>query len=229
MRFLGGRLKKLLGAIFAILVLCAFSFSSSAAQITIGLTAQVDSVSDQYNLLENKIHQGDIITGFYIYDSLTPNSATEPTYEGGYQYTTPPYGMSLTVGGVTFQTNSANVDFRISLSNNYYGESHDYYGITSVNNLELDNGLSVDQLHWQLDDYSGTAISGTELPLGPLDLTKWQTNSLTITGGLYPFPPNGDKTLFQIRGHVTSAYLIPEPVSLSLFAFGGLLLRRKLK
>ena len=107
---------KFLFVVFAV-VLCFSSASVRAEIITIGLTGVVDTVYDSYNLLENKIHVGDIITGFYTYDSLTSNSATYPAYEGAYQYTTAPYGMSLTVAGVTFQTDPANVDFGLYILN----------------------------------------------------------------------------------------------------------------
>jgi len=209
-------------------VLCFSAAIVKAEIIKIGLTARVDSIGDSYNLLEDKIHVGDTITGVYTYDSLTSNSATEPEYGGFYLYTISPYGMSLTVGGITFQTNPINVDFRIGLSNNFYGESVDHYGVGSYNNLSLANELSIDNLNWQLTDYFGTALSNTELPLLPMDLSMWQTNRLSIMGGRYPFPSPGEKTLFGIIGHVTDVYLIPEPLSLGLLGFGSLLLRRKL-
>jgi hypothetical protein len=213
---------------FAVLafVLCVSFAPAQAETIKIGLTGVVDSVGDSYNLLGGKIQANDIITGFYTYDSLMSNSAPEPEYEGWYQYTTSPYGMSLTVGDITFQTDSENVNFGIEVSNNFYGESRDIYVMNSNNNLSLANGLSIDNLHWQLDDYSGTALSDTALPLEPPDLSKW-SNSLSIMGGQYPFPSPGEKTLFEIIGHVTEVHLVPEPISLCLLAFGGLFLRRK--
>jgi hypothetical protein len=215
-----------------ILMLGVLLYCGGLAQadiITIGLTAQVDNVGDSYNLLENKIHVGDTITGFYTYDSSTPNSDPQPQYNGVYPYTTAPYGMSLTVGSVTFQTNSANVNFVVSLTNNFYSDPYDSYGITSHNNLALNNGLSVDRLQWGLADYDGTTFSSTELPQEPLDLSKWQSNYLSVMGGRYPFPSPSEKTLFQVNGHVTDVYLVPEPASLCLLAFGGLILRRKCK
>jgi hypothetical protein len=220
-------MKKFILVFVVLAVALCFSAASVKAEIIkIGLTARVDSVGDPYNLLENKIQVGDIITGFYTYDSLTPNSSAWPLYEGAYQYTTAPYGMSLMVGGVTFQTDPANVDFLIDIAN-VNGEP-DYCTVHSNNNLVVGDGLSVDQMHWQLDDYSGTAISSTELPLVPPDLSKW-SNRLSIMGGLYPFPPGGGKTLFGINGHVTDVYLVPEPLSVCLLALGTLFLRRNCK
>jgi hypothetical protein len=204
-----------------------FSFTPAQAYlIKIGLTGQVDYVDDPYNLLENGVHQNDLITGFYLYDSATPNS--EPSVEFGiYKHTSTPYGMSLTIRSLIFQTNPTNVDFVISLTNNYSGGSWDSYGVTSYNNLTLDNGVSIDRLHWQLDDYSGTALSSDALPITPPDLSQWQSNLLSVRGGMYPFPPDGTKTLFGINGHVTSVYLVPEPTSFILLATGALLLKRR--
>jgi len=209
------------------LVATLFPFTSlQAEQIKIGFTGQVDYVGDSYNLLGNSVHQGDAITGFYIYDSATLDS--EPSiYDGVYEYKSTPYGILLTIGGLTFQTDLTNVDFVISVENNYYGELHDYYGVTSYNNLQLNNGVSIDRLHWQLDDYPGNALSSDALPTIPPDLSQWQYNDLSISGGMYPFPPSGEKTLFGISGHITSVWPIPEPASLLLFGLGGLLLRKR--
>ncbi len=218
-------MKKLISTI--ILFFLLFSFTPAQAEIiTIGFTGLVDSVDDPYNLLENSIHQNDPITGFYIYDSATPDS--EPSiYDGIYEHTTTPYEMYLIAGSLTFQTNLANVNLIIGLTNNYYGEPWDHYSVTSYNNLVLYNGVSVDRLHWQLDDYPGTALSSDVLPTTPLDLSQWQTNRLSISGGMYPFPSPQEKTLFGINGHATSVYLIPEPTTFLLVGIGGLFLRKR--
>jgi hypothetical protein len=211
----------LMGAVFL-----AGASPANGYPVTIYIEAVVDTVQDSGNYLEGKISAGNLITGYYTYESTTPDS--EPSvYDGIYEHTSIPYGMSLTAGGMTFQTNPANVNLIIGLTNNYYGEPWDYYRVTSYNNLVLDNGVSVDQLHWQLDDYPGTVLSNDALPTTPLDLSQWQTNSLSISGGIYPFPPEGDKTLFLIRGHVDSVYLIPEPATIILFGIGGLFLRKR--
>jgi hypothetical protein len=197
-----------------------------AELIKIGLAGQVDYIDDPYSLLENGVHQGDSITGFYIYDSETPDS--DPSiYIGFYQHWTAPYGMSLTAGSLTFQTDPTNVNLEIGLTNNYEGDPPDHYTVTGHNNLALANGVSIDNLHWQLDDYSGTALSNDALPLTAPDLSRWQSNSLSVSGGMYPFPLEGDKTLFRISGQVTSVWLIPEPASLLIFGLGGILLRKR--
>jgi len=197
-----------------------------AAIIKIGFSGVVDSVSDPYNLLENGVQVSTLISGYYIYDSETPNSDSQPLYNGLYQYSNAPYGMSVVIGDLTFETNNSDADFEIAISNNFYGASHDYYGITSDNNYSVGD-LTIDSLHWQLDDYSGTALTNTDLPLDALDLLKWQTNRLSIMGGRYPFPSESEKTLFGINGHITDVWLIPEPATFLLLGLGGWFLRTR--
>jgi hypothetical protein len=218
----GKTMRKITLIISLLFVFCPAGW---AEIIEIGLIGQVDYVDDPYNLLENAVYQGDSITGYYIYDSETPDS--EPSiYDGIYRHTSALYGMSLTAGSLTFQTDPTSVDFVIGLTDNYYGDPPDFYGITSYNNLPLINGVSIDNLHWQLRDYSGSALSSDALPLTAPNLSQWQSNMLSISGGLYPFPP-GEKTLFRINGHVTSVWLIPEPATLFLFGLAGLFLRNR--
>jgi hypothetical protein len=211
-------------AILSICFVLLFSFTPVRAEIIqIGLTGQVNYITDPCNLLENVVHQGDLITGFYIYNSLTPDS--EPSENiGFYQHSTAPYGMSLTIGSLVFQTDWTNVDFSIGILNNYF-YNYDQYSVTSHNNLPLNNGVTVDGIGLSLDDPSvGAAISSVALPLTAPDLSKWPSKVLWVDGSMYPFTC---ELQFYINGHVTSAYLIPEPTTLILLVTGGLLLNRR--
>lgn len=58
-------------ALFVVLGL--WNGSLRAELITIHLTAEVIYVDDLADLLEGKVHVGDIITGSYSYDSDTPD------------------------------------------------------------------------------------------------------------------------------------------------------------
>ncbi len=209
--------RKGLITILAVVMLFVVCPASRADIITIGIEGVVDSIGDPYNLLENKIHQGDSTTGFYIYDSETPDSTPELTWNGLYEHTTAPYGMSLTIGEIIFQTDTADVDFMVNIWNNF-NETEDCYRITSYNNLMIGD-LLISRLDWILEDYSGNALSSIELPDTPPDLLAWQSNLLIVDGFV-------DDEYFRIDGHITDVWLIPEPATILLITLGGLLLRR---
>jgi hypothetical protein len=213
--------KAILSSIGLVLLL---SFTPIKAEIiTIGLTGLVDNVNDPCNLLGGGVTEGAQITGFYIYDSTTPDTNPLPIY-GTYSHSSAPYGISLTIVSVIFQTDPLKVKFSVGVANDNQG--NDSYSIISYNNLTLANGVTVDNLSWDLVDNLGTAISTTDLPITPPDLSKWPFNDLYIFGGIGGTPPCFDEP-FQINGHVTSVYLVPEPATLILLVTGGLLLNRR--
>jgi len=206
--------------LLAACILCGLAFSPMAVEgalVTIEIEAVVDSVSDEGNYLEGNIEVGDIITGWYSYDSSTPDS-NPSVYIGMYEHYSSPYGISMSTGGFVFQTDSANVDFLVSVGNAGGPYSMDNYLITSRNNLCLSNGAPVDRISWQLDDPTGNALSSDELPAGPPVLDDWLLAPLLIHG-----PSRGAS--FGISAHVISA--IPEPATIVLLCMGGLFLRKR--
>jgi len=202
-------------------VVCGLSFCTLPAYgylITIQIEAVVDSVEDEDNYLEGQISPGDIITGYYIYESTTPDS--QPSYPtvGRYEHYDSPCGIFLSVGGFEFKTNPTNVDFLVGIANDVTsGGLHDSYWIHSYNNLPLSNGTLVDSISWSLRDYSATALSGIGLPITAPVLDDWPSNQLRMRG-----PCEMD---FVVDAHVTSA--IPEPATVLLLGLGGLLIRKR--
>ncbi len=202
--------------VFTILAVIMFLsiFPAQAALITIEIEAIVDSVDDKDNYLEGQISPGDTITGFYIYDTDTPDTSPY-SYIGHYQHYDAPAGISLSVGGFDFRTNPENIDFLVGIVND--GTSgDDGYWLVSYNNLPLSNGTLVDSIVWQLNDPTGSAISSAALPTSAPVLEDWQS----IVG----LRLEGDRA-FLVIAHVTSA--IPEPVSILLLGLGSLFLRKK--
>jgi hypothetical protein len=185
-----------------------------AIPVTIEIEAVVDTVWDEGNYLEDRIRPGDIITGWYTYESTTPDSSPSDMVQGNYWYYAPPAGLSLTVGGFNFETDPEDVEFRIALRNEITPWGGDIYAIGSSNNLALSNGTPVDSIWWQLDDRTGSALSSDVLPTMPPVLDRWQANVLSL---------ESDRA-FGIHGHVISA--IPEPTSILLLAVGVLLVRK---
>jgi hypothetical protein len=96
--------------------------------------------------------------------------------------------------------------------------------IRSDNNLSLYQGVSIDTISWQLDDYSGMALSSDALPTTAPVLSDWPDtfDHLYIHGQSFG-------SSFFIRAPVTSAELVPEPATIALLALGGLFLRKRSK
>jgi hypothetical protein len=200
----------LMGAVFL-----AGASPANGYPVTIYIEAVVDSVQDSGYYLEGKISSGNLITGYYIYESTTPDSSPADPVVGHYYHYNPPAGVSLTVGGFDFKTNPTNVNFLLGIGNN--GPSgNDIYWFTSYNNVPLSNGTLVDSIVWQLDDPTGNALSSDTLPTTPPVLDDWQS----IVG----LRLEGDRT-FLVNAHITSA--VPEPATFLLLSLSGIMLRKR--
>lgn len=197
---------------------CSISFCAKpadAALITIQIEAVVDSVQDEGNYLEGKIGVGDIIKGFYTYESST--SDTNPSsYVGDYEHFLSPCGIFLSVGGFDFQTDLTNVYFLAEIINDSIsGGLHDGYIVISYSNVPLSSGVPVDYISWLLRDSTGVALSSDALPTTAPVLNDWRTNRLRL---------EADRR-YLVDAHVTSA--IPEPAMMILLGIGGLFLRKR--
>ena len=172
--------------------------SASCGQVRIVIRATVSLVDDPDNLLNNTVAPGDIITGIYTYDSFAVDSNPLPEV-GDYRYTTAPNGIRLSVNGLDFGTDPADVDFLLEVVNNY--ENLDNYVVISYNNLfavSATGQLVMNTIDWQLDDPTQTALSSTALPRNPPVLSDWQS----VFGlNIMSFGDN----YFLIRANVTSA------------------------
>ena len=190
---------------------------AQATIITIGITGIVDYVEDLGEgdgYLGGLINVGDSITGYYTYDTDTPD--TNPlSYGGDYEYYSSPFGIFLTIESFNFRTDLNNVNFLIEITNDY--PPNDDYLLRSVSNLPLSNGSPVEAISWWLYDPNGSAISSTELLATAPILSDWQINLLRI---------ETDRA-YRIDGRVTEVEVIPEPMSLLLFTFGGLALTKR--
>jgi len=137
--------------ILAACILCGLIFRATPAEatlVTIEIEAVVDGVNDPDNDLEGRIHIGGLITGTYTYDTDSPDMdwlwGSESDIVARYHYFSPPYGISLSVGGLDFKTDPDKTNFLIQIVNDYL--SIDTYSVTSYGNLPLSNGAIVDTI-----------------------------------------------------------------------------------
>ena len=200
--------------LFLVVILGWFASPAQAENITIEITAEVETVDDRLDLLAGHVQAGDIITGSYTYESTTPDTNPLPTV-GDYWHDMAPYGIHLTVGPWVFETDSSNVDFLIEIVNDHNGR--DNYLLRSYKNVaipELMSGAIVEHISWQLDDPTTTALDSIALPTSPPVLGDWESIfGLSIRGCMvdeFGFCSFFDE--FFIRAHVTSATLKVETV-----------------
>jgi len=196
----------------------ATGLQARAEVITIAIEATVDWVDDQDNYLEGNITPGDIITGTYTYDSDTPDSEPASTV-GDYWHYDSPFGISVSVGGFDFKTDPASVNFLVEILNNHSISEDDAYMLRSYNNLPLSNGIPVDHISWLLDDDSGQAISSTVLPTTAPIISDWDEQ-------WWGLRLDSDRR-FHVQSQVTSAIVVPEPVSIVTFGCVFIVLRRQ--
>ena len=181
---------------------------ANAQVITIGIEAVVKDVEDDDNHLEGRIKPGDLITGSYTYNTLTPD-ANPNGDTGDYWHNDAPYGISLNAGGFILETDPANVNFLVEILNRGNGDN---YLLQSYNNVPLSNGVMGYHISWQLDDFSGQAISNTNLTDTAPVLANWES----LIGLNFS---NKDLDFF-VLADVTSAVVIPEPATLILLGLG---------
>ena len=186
--------------------------------IAINLTAEITGLEDPCALLNGQLAAGDIITGSYTYNSDTPDTNPLSTV-GDYWHYSAPYGIVLSAGGFVFQTDPDNVTFHVGIANNdYVGGLYDCYALRSFSNLLLSNDAPVDIIMFYLEDPSANALSSDALPTIAPVLEDWDIHYLTISG-------KTKAGTYHINAEITE--IVPEPTTVLLLGFGGLVLMRK--
>ena len=181
----------------------ASGISAQAALINFTFEGVVTVVNDMTLQLNNSITNGTPVRGFYIFDPATEDSISDATV-GQYRTANSACGVVVHVGNYVFRTNPRKVDFLIELVN----RDTDHHVLRSYVNV-ANSPIPVGHIAWQLDDSTGTALAGTELPLTPPSLTSFPGGpGLTISGGCEL------ETGFFIRANITAIeetpYIIPE-------------------
>ncbi|MBL7153308.1 MAG: PEP-CTERM sorting domain-containing protein [Phycisphaerae bacterium] len=185
--------------------------------VRIGIEGEVSYVDGYSPLLNDLFTVGDPVSGEYVYEA-DPGPGNTKSGVRDYWFRSGPYGINLTVGDFTIQSDPDNLEFLIEILNDWRGE--DAYGVRSYNNLPLSTGLAVDMINWQLLDYSGTALSGTSLLSEAPVLSDWPDHSgMRISLGY--------KGSLTLGTRISSVTVVPEPATVLLLALGALAMFRR--
>ncbi|HAL46081.1 MAG TPA: hypothetical protein DCP47_09240, partial [Phycisphaerales bacterium] len=204
---------RLLNFVFVVLFFCIADLVQ-AVPVTIQISGIVTSASG-YGL-PSTIYEGINFSGSYTYDSLTPDSDTA-SYSGRYKHSSP-YGMNISLGGYQFQTATNHIDgFNIGIGNDdpYAPPTgpKDWYSVY-CNAFIPSGGITINSFIWNLFDISCNALSSDALSIIAPIIADWDSNTFALSG-----TDNNGKGL-SIHGTVTQAVLVPEPLTISLFAMG---------
>lgn len=172
-------------ASLAILIALFAAIGAQAQDVTVNIVARVQWVDDDAGTLGGAIAVGDIVTGHYTYSLNTSDSNPDPTV-GDYFHNRAPYGITLRAGGFVFQSDPSDTEFLVEIVNDLRSSDR-YILLSDYSNLPLSNGALVEEMSWQLDDPTTTALSSDELPTEPPDLADWQSVfGLHLMGCLTP-------------------------------------------
>jgi len=177
-----------------LLIATPLAQTAAVEPVRIAFTARVQNVYDPIDALQDAIQVGDLVQGSFTYDPATPDADPRPGV-GRYEHRRSPYGVSVAVGGLYFETDPEAVDVSITIANDEGTPPRDRYLLESHRNLRLSNGASVSRISWQLDDETRQALDDENLPTAPPDLATWQSAfGLTLEGG--------ETVSYIIRAHI---------------------------
>ena len=190
-------------AVAVVALCCAGSVAAQDVTITFHGT-----LTDVFSSPFGDVAIGAPFTGAYTYSLAIPDSNPLPQ-AGDYRHTSGPYGVTVNFGSHTFHSVPSNPDFLIELVND--DQTQDNYVFFSYNN-SLVEGLFINAISLQLDDFSMTALADTVLTAAPPDLTRWtQGVGLTIYGENYQFYARGVVEGMELAEGPFSNYIPPPP------------------
>jgi len=200
--------------IITLLLLFSLAKYSSAQIIQQSFYAQIIYFDDFSNILNGAVELGDTITGTITYSENVSDANTDPTI-GDYLFYDTPSGFDLQgPNGVTWKTDSSNVNFLVEAVNWEPVAGGDAIVFRSYNNTYSVGDIAADKvIAWQIDNPDGDNLNNDELPL-VINLNAWdQVFALTIEANDFP---SGDN--YFIRANV---YKISNEISTSVQSVNG--------
>lgn len=198
----------------AVIVLGTASFTPVLAAITtFKFSGVVDYVDNPFDIFDESIKTGGLISGSYTFNSTSLDSSPSDPSVGSYISSGTPHGIKFSVGGYTF--GGDDVEITVATGASPYGSS---YGI--IGDIELRDPF--DQAHpfWiSLYPAKTNAFSSDALPLTPPSLNLF-------TGGSIGFEYNYASGFAGFTGTLNSLTVtsVPEPSpvlgTLAFAAFG---------
>lgn len=162
------------------LLLCSVIDVSARQMTTFNLRGKVVYVEDRQNRLGNSIKVGDPVGGFIQFDRAATDNNSDPTV-GDYWYDKRPSRFRVRINQHLFMTDPGKTKFLVELVNRPAEQSGDAIVFRSYKNI-FPVPFESNHISWQLDDHTGAALSGVELPTA-IDLAAWKQDfALTITG-----------------------------------------------
>jgi len=178
-----------------------------------------DAFADPDDPFGGAIDFGTSMSGVYTFDTTAVDLITSSDNVGVYSFNGSPYGMTIDIGGVIFDTSET---LTISVANDIAGV--DQYTVLAQQGTPggLDDFLSMELF---LEDWTGTAFSNDDLLLDASVLDDFIVRDFfmegvqTIAGTTYQF---------QVQG-ITDTFTVPEPTPILLIGIGlaGLSLTRR--
>ncbi len=177
------------------------------------LQAQVISVDDYSGLLSGQIQVGMQAEGSFSFDPNTMDQDPNSNWGHYPQPNVAGLGFDLTLGGLTFRSNSTQGGLDANVIND---TGWDAFNLASFSNEALANGTSVDHIDLDLSDPSGNAIASDALDpalpmngalserimhIGGYNNGNWFSIELLVTG-IAPAGGTAELELFPASGTV---------------------------
>ena len=185
--------------------------------------------------LDGSVDVGSAMTGFYTYDTRTPDQLPAVLCLGSY----PLISISMTVGSYTFTHDSLSSEspvFNLDACDLCY---HMYSGTPRFEGIVYVDGSprTYDEITWYYANFTLARLFTSSPEYIPTDalpdvdsfpeLSAFDRQRVFRVRFYEPYSP--DRGYFDISGELTSLTVIPEPATLLLFALGALSLLNKRK